>query len=64
MERWVCGRVAEKGSLFCPSGFGIAPYFFFEKVVLISGAFFIFAFSLRIVCKNMLNLYLSLLIRR
>ena len=27
-ERWVRGRAAENGSLFYPSGFAIAPYFF------------------------------------
>ena len=62
MERWVCVCAAENGSLFCPSDFAIILYFF-EKVVLISGACFIFVLGLRIGCKNRLNLYLSLLIR-
>ena len=55
MERWVRGRAAENGTLLYPSGFAIAP--FFETMVLISGAFFISAFSLKIGCPNWLNLY-------
>ena len=63
MKRWVRGRAAENRSLFCPLGFASTPYFyflffiFFEKVVVISGASFIFAFSIRMGCKNQLNLY-------
>ena len=54
--KWVHRCAAENGSLFCPSGFKIAPYLFFENVVSILGAFSIFTFSLRIGCKTLLNL--------
>ena len=57
MESWVRGCVAENDSLFCPSGFAIGPYFFEKSGFLISNAFFFFAFSLKIGCKNWLNLY-------
>ena len=43
MQRLVRGRVAENGSLFYPSGFVMVPFFF--KVIFISGAYFILAFT-------------------
>ena len=83
MERWVRERAAENGiklctcSLFCPSGFAIAPscllVLFFVLVCLFVSfyllvcfwkqlgfyrlSFSFFTCSLRIGCKNRLNLY-------
>ena len=43
VKRWIREYCDENGNLFCPTNFMIPPPLFSEKLVLISGAFFILA---------------------